>query len=415
MIEPINIILGKNFLQNGQIILNFVIMIEIGKKYKKIAKGDLKLLTKYFLEGKNIYENWINIKPFQRQLENLGVQSDLLKDDLNPGKIYATIELKEPQSDFQKKVSLYPSPVGKNENNQEIQKNRFDDDLSDVSISIVETKEEEREGLELDQFIEGGAGSRAACHRNARTTLPYPHAYNVALLLGKLYVAAVGESLMVLQYAAILRHVEGLYIFFLVKEYHEVRIAHRYPYALKLPAAAADGKLRILCHGFAHVNLRTRHHAFFVLLQPQGLDACQSLKRHHLIISKVMVAHELSAAPHAITTHHGLRTVTVENPHAEVCHFAAVNGNQSVTANTKTLAAPVYRSLPKVCNWIVRQVHINIVVSATMHFSKVYPAYSVCLCCVSLCHFFNFCLCCVSFLTVLIFIFCHFESFRLQN
>ena len=141
-------------MQNGQIILNFVIMIEIGKKYKKIAKGDLKLLTKYFLEGKNIYENWINIKPFQRQLENLGVQSDLLKDDLNPGKIYATIELKEPQSDFQKKVALYPSPVGKNENNQEIQKNRFDDDLSDVSISIVETKEEDREGLELDQFIE---------------------------------------------------------------------------------------------------------------------------------------------------------------------------------------------------------------------------------------------------------------------
>ena len=141
-------------MQNGQIILNFVIMIEIGKKYKKIAKGDLKLLTKYFLEGKNIYENWINIKPFQRQLENLGVQSDLLKDDLNAGKIYATIELKEPQSDFQKKVSLYPSPVSKNENNQDIQKNRFDDNLSDVSISIVETKEEDREGLELDQFIE---------------------------------------------------------------------------------------------------------------------------------------------------------------------------------------------------------------------------------------------------------------------
>ena len=155
MMEPINIILGKNFLEKGQIFLNFVIMIEIGKKYKKIAKGDLKLLTKYFLEGKNIYENWINIKPFQRQLENLGVQSDLLKDDLNSGKIYATIELKEPQSDFQKKALVFPSPsAGPNENIQETPKNRFDDNLSDVSISIVETKEEDREGLELDQFIE---------------------------------------------------------------------------------------------------------------------------------------------------------------------------------------------------------------------------------------------------------------------
>ena len=130
-------------------------MIEIGKKYKKIAKGDLKLLTRYFLEGKNIYENWINIKPFQRQLENLGVQSDLIKDDLNAGKIYATIELKEPQSDFQKKTMLYPTPqIDPKDNIQNVQKNQFNDNLSDVSISIVETKEEDREGLELDQFIE---------------------------------------------------------------------------------------------------------------------------------------------------------------------------------------------------------------------------------------------------------------------
>ena len=152
MAEPINIILGKNFLQKGQIFLNFVIMIQIGKKYKKIAKGDLKLLTRYFLGGKNVYENWINIKPFPRQLENLGVQSDLLKDDLNSGKIYATIELKEPQSDFQKKTLLYPAP--ENIPNADIPKSPFDDNLSDVSISIVETKEEDRDGLELDQFIE---------------------------------------------------------------------------------------------------------------------------------------------------------------------------------------------------------------------------------------------------------------------
>lgn len=155
MLEPINIILGKNFLEKGQIILNFVIMIEVGKKYKKIAKGDLKLLPIYFLDGKNIYENWITIKPFQRQLENLGVQSELLKDDLNSGKIYATIELKEPSSDFQKKTVLYPvNAAGAKENNLEPPRNQFNDNLSDVSISIVETKEEDRDGLELEQFIE---------------------------------------------------------------------------------------------------------------------------------------------------------------------------------------------------------------------------------------------------------------------
>ena len=133
-------------------------MIEIGKKYKKIAKGDLKLLTKYFLDGKNIYENWINIKPFTRQLENLGVQSDLLQNDKGNGKIYATIELKDPLDEFKKKVGVFgeaPNPdlgVGQNENPPK--KMEFNDNLSDVSISILDTKEEDREGLELEQFIE---------------------------------------------------------------------------------------------------------------------------------------------------------------------------------------------------------------------------------------------------------------------
>jgi hypothetical protein len=45
---------------------------------------------------------------------------------------------------------LYPLK----ENPPEIPKNQFDDNLSDVSISIVETKEEDRDGLELEQFIE---------------------------------------------------------------------------------------------------------------------------------------------------------------------------------------------------------------------------------------------------------------------
>ena len=133
-------------------------MIEIGKKYKKIAKGDLKLLTKYFLDGKNIYENWINIKPFTRQLENLGVQSDLLQNDKGNGKIYATIELKDPLDEFKKKVGVFgeaPNPdlgVGQNENF--LKKMEFNDNLSDVSISILDTKEEDRDGLELEQFIE---------------------------------------------------------------------------------------------------------------------------------------------------------------------------------------------------------------------------------------------------------------------
>lgn len=154
MLEPINIVLSKKFLEKGIIILNFVIMIEMGKKYKKIAKGDLKLLTKYFMEGKNIYENWIIIKPFVHQLENLGVQSDLLKNDQGNGKIYATIELKDPIDEFKKKVSLLQGDLGQSQIENLPKKIEFSDNISDVSISILDTKEEDREGLELEQFIE---------------------------------------------------------------------------------------------------------------------------------------------------------------------------------------------------------------------------------------------------------------------
>ena len=126
----------------------------MGKKYKKIAKGDLKLLTKYFMEGKNIYENWIIIKPLVHQLENLGVQSDLLKNDQGNGKIYATIELKDPIDEFKKKVSLFQRDLGQSQIENLPKKIEFSDNISDVSISILDTKEEDREGLELEQFIE---------------------------------------------------------------------------------------------------------------------------------------------------------------------------------------------------------------------------------------------------------------------
>ena len=42
--------------------------------------------------------------------------------------------------------------ISKNENLPK--KIEFNDNISDVSISILDTKEEDREGLELEQFIE---------------------------------------------------------------------------------------------------------------------------------------------------------------------------------------------------------------------------------------------------------------------
>ena len=190
MQEPISLTLGEKFLQE-KIIFNFIIMIELGNKYKKIAKGDIELASKYFLGEKNIFEKWIYARPFNTQIENFGIQADLLKNELNNGKIFVKIELQESFEEYKTKILLYQkdnqvsgtSPNDYNKNIQgfnkdlhenEMNKNQFDDNLSDVSISILDVKEEDRNGLELDQLIEDDyiENLKQLIQNNYKTILP---------------------------------------------------------------------------------------------------------------------------------------------------------------------------------------------------------------------------------------------------
>ena len=190
MQEPISLTLGEKFLQE-KIIFNFIIMIELGNKYKKIANGDIELASKYFLGEKNIFEKWIYARPFNTQIENFGIQADLLKNELNNGKIFVKIELQESLEEYKTKILLYQkdnqvsgtSPNDYNKNIQgfnkdlhenEMNKNQFDDNLSDVSISILDVKEEDRNGLELDQLIEDDyiENLKQLIQNNYKTILP---------------------------------------------------------------------------------------------------------------------------------------------------------------------------------------------------------------------------------------------------
>ena len=190
MTEPVSFTLGEKFLQE-KIIFNFIIMIELGNKYKKIAKGDIELASKYFLGEKTTFEKWIYVRPFQTQIENFGIQTDLLKNELNNGKIYVKIELQESLEEYKTKFLLYqkdsqvsatsPNDInrknypGFNKDDNEMNKtNQFDDNLSDVSISILDVKEEDRKGLELDQLIEDDyiENLKQLIQNNYKTILP---------------------------------------------------------------------------------------------------------------------------------------------------------------------------------------------------------------------------------------------------
>ena len=169
MKSPVSFTLGEKFLQE-KLVFNFIIMSALGNKYKKIAKGDIELQSKYFLEKKTTFEKWIYMTPFQSQIEELGVQGDATKNEINSGKINVKIELQENLEEYKTKLLLYQKDnqaansneknnmrknynynLKDNENNRNIQ---FDDNLSDVSISILDVKEEDRKGLDLEQLID---------------------------------------------------------------------------------------------------------------------------------------------------------------------------------------------------------------------------------------------------------------------
>ena len=177
MVEPVQLSIGEKFLQD-KMIFNFIIMIELGNKYKKIAKGDIELSSKYFLSDKSVFEKWIYVRPFQTQIENFGIQAELLKNELNNGKINVKIELGEPLDEFKSKAMLYlkdynnTNPIKSDDN--ENKKEQFDDNLSDVSISILDVKEEDRTGLEFDQLVDDDSIEQLKdlIQKNYKTILP---------------------------------------------------------------------------------------------------------------------------------------------------------------------------------------------------------------------------------------------------
>ena len=172
MKSPVSFTLGEKFLQE-KLIFNFIIMSALGNKYKKIAKGEIELQSKYFLEKETIFEKWIYMTPFQSPIEEFDVNNNSAKNEINSGKINVKIELQENLEEYKTKLLLYQKDNqninnNENNNNSSIRKNynfnlkdnennrnvQFDDNLSDVSISILDVKEEDRKGLDLDQLID---------------------------------------------------------------------------------------------------------------------------------------------------------------------------------------------------------------------------------------------------------------------
>ena len=133
-----------------------------GKKYKKIARGEIHIFKKYFQGDKLKIEKTVYLTPYQSFINSVNIDSP--KVELNSGKILLTINLLEPFEHLKKEnVKEHNKKNQKKNLNQDNNANenyddliinlQFDDNLSDLSISIIDESDEERKGLELNQFV----------------------------------------------------------------------------------------------------------------------------------------------------------------------------------------------------------------------------------------------------------------------
>ena len=160
--EDFTILLTPNFLKEKQVI-NMIILKKQNKKYSKIAKGELNILKKYFIGNQLKIEKYVYLTLFK------SFKNDLILESQEISKIFVRINLLEPidhlkkennQKDQNKKINQkklntdnnnYTNP---NDNIDDLKiKNQFDDDLSDLSISLIENEEEEKKEKKIDILI----------------------------------------------------------------------------------------------------------------------------------------------------------------------------------------------------------------------------------------------------------------------
>ena len=74
-------------LKKENIILNFYILVQRGKKFRKLAKGEINIYKKYFFINENLsFEKNIYLFTYRNQL-NINLLKNT-KKDIYPGKIY---------------------------------------------------------------------------------------------------------------------------------------------------------------------------------------------------------------------------------------------------------------------------------------------------------------------------------------
>lgn len=162
------VLLLTEIVSNEKEAIKLTIMTIVGKKYKKIAKGEVIINQRFVTGEKKSLQKWIDLTLFQRHFENMGHNPEIVKAEKFSGKIQMdisaidTISIKKPASGKESKDAFKKQKSKKVEapqdhfddiEQEQRKEDLFNDGLSDHSISIID--EEDQKCIESIEGIRG--------------------------------------------------------------------------------------------------------------------------------------------------------------------------------------------------------------------------------------------------------------------
>ena len=167
----------------------------------------------------------------------------------------------------------------------------------------------------------------------------------------------------------------------IIHKHHRVGVAHGN--AGHVPSLAGDlhralNKILALCrHGNqfraefrrAHAHPHGLHLAVFHL-QLQLFHAAAGFHGQFGFVRHAVVIYILCNAADTVAAHFAVGAVCVVHIHFEIGHVGAVDTNQTVCADAEMTVRHPFRQSRAVRDGLFQAVHVNIIVSAALHFGK---------------------------------------------
>lgn len=121
----------KNIFDSDRNTLNLVVMTKQAQKYKKIAKGEINIYKKYFINLKLNIEKFIHLELYKSQIDKMSIGSTLINAMSVMGKIFLKAALIDPDLNESKTNNL------NNNSNKQLDNKKINNYLAkDKSISI---------------------------------------------------------------------------------------------------------------------------------------------------------------------------------------------------------------------------------------------------------------------------------------